>query len=63
MQKIRYESYGNTTVGTTYCSGVESFAENLIEDNEEDAVIVSPAKDAWARLRSIIGYNELIKNQ
>lgn len=50
--KFQYSSYGNSIDGTSYCSGVETLAENLIEDNEEDALIVFPSKDDWAGLRS-----------
>ena len=32
---FRYDSYGNSIDGTDYCSGVETFAQNLIEDNEK----------------------------
>lgn len=50
--KIQYSSYGNSIDGTNYCSGVETLAENIVEENEEDAVIVFPSKDGWASLRS-----------
>lgn len=50
--KIAYMSYANTLEGTNYCSGVETLAENIIEDNEEDAVLSFPSKDGWASLRS-----------
>ncbi len=52
MSKIQYSSYGNSIDGTNYCSGVDTLAENIIEDNEEDAVLVFPSKDGWANLRS-----------
>ena len=29
--KIQYDSYGNSIDGTDYCSGVETFAQNLIK--------------------------------
>lgn len=51
-KKIDYMSYACAMDGTNYCSGVETLAENLIEDNEEDAVIVFPSKDGWAGMRS-----------
>jgi hypothetical protein len=50
--KIDYISFGKEIDGTQYCSAIETQAENLIEDNENDAVIVFPAKDKWASLRS-----------
>lgn len=33
--KFNYDSFGNSIEGTDYCSGVETFAQNLIEDNEK----------------------------
>ena len=36
--KIKYDSFGNSIDGTDYCTGVETFAQNLIEDNESDAI-------------------------
>lgn len=50
--KIEYISYGSRTDGTNYCSGLETFAENVIEENENAAVLTFPAKNQWARLRS-----------
>lgn len=50
--KISYYSKGNTVDGTNVCSGVETLAENLMEDNEEDAVITFPVKGGWAGARS-----------
>lgn len=51
-EKLKYISYGQTVDGTNYCSGVETLAENLIEDNEQDAVIVFPSEKGWAGMRS-----------
>ena len=50
--KLNYSSYGNSIDGTNYCTCVETLVENLIEDNEKDAVLVFPSKDGWASLRS-----------
>ena len=50
--KIRYFSKGNETDGASYCSGVETLAENLIEDNEDDATIVFPSKNGWISPRN-----------
>ena len=50
--KIEYISFGKEIDGTQYCSAVETQAENLIENNEEDAVLVFPAKDKWSTLRT-----------
>ena len=51
-KKLSYSSMGKTIDGTTYCSAVETLAENILEDSEEDATIVSPSKTGWASLRS-----------
>lgn len=29
--EFKYDSYGNSIEGTDYCSGVETFAQNLIK--------------------------------
>ena len=50
--KFGYDSYGNSIEGTDYCSGVETFAQNLIEDNENDAAITFPSVDGWATPRA-----------
>ena len=51
-KKLSYSSMGKTIDGTTYCSAVETLAENILEDSEEDATIVSPSKTGWASLSS-----------
>lgn len=56
-KKMQYSSIGKIIDGTTYCSGVETLAENMIEDNENDAVVVYPFKStnrdmAFGSLRS-----------
>lgn len=50
--KFNYSSIGKTVDGTTFCSGVETLAENIIEDSEEDATITFPSNTGWASLRS-----------
>ena len=50
--KIQYDSFGNSIEGTDYCSGVETFAQNLIEDNENDASIIFPSFDGWITPRT-----------
>lgn len=50
--KLDFLSIGQSIDGTNYCAGVEALAENVLEDNENDAVIVFPSKTGWARLRS-----------
>lgn len=49
---FRYDSYGNSIDGTDYCSGVETFAQNLIEDNANDAAIIFPSANSWATPRT-----------
>ena len=51
-EKMKYSSIGKTVDGTTYCSAVETLAENIIEDNEADATIVFPSATGWASVRS-----------
>ena len=50
--EFKYDSYGNSIDGTDYCSGIETFAQNLIEDNEGDASVAYPSKTAWMTPRS-----------
>lgn len=50
--KLKYDSYGNSIDGTDYCTGVETFAQNLIEDNSNDASITFPAANGWAKPRT-----------
>ena len=50
--EFKYDSFGNSIEGTDYCSGVETFAQNLIEDNEGDASVAYPSKTAWMTPRS-----------
>lgn len=49
---FKYDSYGNSIDGITYCSGVETFAQNIIEDNEHDASIIFPFSNGWATPRT-----------
>lgn len=48
---FKYDSYGNSIEGTDYCSGVETFAQNLIENNSNDASIIFPSSNGWATAR------------
>lgn len=48
---FKYDSYGNSNEGTDYCSGVETFAQNLIENNSNDASITFPSSNSWATAR------------
>ena len=52
ISKMKYDSFGNSIDGTDYCSGVETFAQNLIEDNESDASIIFPYANSWATPRT-----------
>ena len=51
-KKLNYSSIGKTVDGTTYCAGVETLAENIIEDNEADATLIFPSSAGWASMRS-----------
>lgn len=51
-KKLNYLSIGKTVDGTTFCSGVETLAENIIEDNEQDSVLTFPSSTEWASMRS-----------
>ena len=51
-EKINFISYGETTDGTNYCTAVETFASNIIEGSENDAVVVYPSKNGWATARN-----------
>lgn len=50
---FKYNSYGNSIDGTTYCSGTETVAQNLIEDNEGNATIIFPSSNSWISVRSM----------
>lgn len=51
-EKISFSSFGKQIDGTMFCSGMETLAENVIEDNEKDAVLIFPSDNGWAGLRS-----------
>lgn len=51
-EKISFSSFGKQIDGTMFCSGMETLAENVIEDNEKDAVLVFPSDNGWAGLRA-----------
>lgn len=50
--KMNYDSFGNSIEGTDYSSGIETFAQNLIEDREDEASIIYPAPNSWIKARS-----------
>ena len=50
--KFDFISIGKSIDGTSYCSGAETYAENIIENNENDSVIVFPCNNKWAKLRA-----------
>lgn len=52
IPKLDFISIGKTIDGTNYCSGVETLAENIVEDNENDATIIFPQQNEWATMRS-----------
>lgn len=51
-KKLNYLSIGESIDGTSFCSGVETLAENIIEDNENDAAIAFPSLTGWVQPRS-----------
>lgn len=50
--KIKFDSFGVDIDGTGYCTSMETMAENMIEDSEEEAVEIFPASNLWATPRS-----------
>lgn len=50
--KFNYDSFGNAIEGTDYCTGIETYAQNLIEDNSNDASITFPSSNGWATPRT-----------
>ena len=60
-EKLNYLSIGESIDGTTFCSGVETLADNIIESTEEDSCVVYPYKDGWASVRST-GYRVTTEN-
>ena len=53
IQKLKFSSFGKSIDGVNYCSGVETLAENLMEDSEEDSVITFPSQEGWANTRTL----------
>ena len=51
-RKLNYNSIGKAIDGANYCAGVETLAENVIEDTEESAVVEFPSHKTFASLRS-----------
>ena len=52
MKSLQFNSYAKQIDGEQYCSEVETFAENMIEGNAEDATVEFPGDKKWASLRS-----------
>lgn len=49
---FEYNSFARTIDGTNFCSGMETNAENVIEDNENEATIIFPSSDGWITQRT-----------
>lgn len=49
---FKYNSFARTIDGTNFCSGMETNAENVIEDNENEATIIFPSSDGWITQRT-----------
>lgn len=52
IEKLKFNSYGKTLDGTSYCSEVETIGENILEDSEEEATLIYPGEGKWASARS-----------
>ena len=50
--QLQFNSFTKNIDGQEYCSEVETLAENMIEQNEQDATIVYPAPGQWATFRA-----------
>lgn len=61
-KKLEFFSYGNTIDATNYCSGIETIAENFIEENEDDATIVYPSSNGWITARNDDEYRVTTEN-
>lgn len=53
MANVKFNSFARQIDGQNYCSTVETYADNIIEDNESDAVLIYPKKDGWIKMRSL----------
>jgi hypothetical protein len=52
MANVKFNSFAKQIDGQNYCSAIESYAENIIEDNEGDAVLYFPSANTWGSMRS-----------
>lgn len=54
--KIDYISYGNTVDGASYCTEIETLAENILEKNNQESSITFPSKDGMISPRNDTDY-------
>lgn len=52
MENVKFNSFAKQIDGQNYCSTVETFGDNIIEDSEGDAVLYFPSANTWASMRS-----------
>lgn len=52
MENLKINSYARQTAGSDYCSAVETYASNLIEDTDAEASIIFPGPNLYATMRS-----------
>ena len=52
MANVKFNSFAKQIDGQNYCSTVETFGDNIIEDKEGDAVLYFPSANTWGSMRS-----------
>lgn len=52
MANVKFNSFAKQIDGQNYCSTVETFGDNIIEDSEGDAVLYFPSANTWGSMRS-----------
>ena len=52
MANVKFNSFAKQIDGQNYCSTVETFGDNIIEDKEGDAVLYFPSANTWGTMRS-----------
>lgn len=52
MKSLQFNAFTKQQDGAGYCSEVETFAENMVEGDTNDATIFFPGKGKWASARS-----------
>ena len=52
MPKIEFNSFTREIDGQGYCSAVETYASNILEENESEATIIYPGEKKFISFRS-----------